>query len=186
MYQFKKRIPLMLDIKTMGWTFFFPIVLLLGLTIFLYITHHGHLSLIPFQSIKYTFGIFAMTGISIWIIGIFQDLLEIDSRELLLSFPYDAFYYGIFRVLRVTSIYLIIFLCLNLFLVSNHHQELSPSLLAKDFYFPIITIIYFAAFTFFIVMLTICCHRRLFFHFTADTFTWSGIATTVSLDQSKS
>ena len=172
MYQFKKRIPLMLDIKTMGWTFFFPIVLLLGLTIFLYITHHGHLSLIPFQSIKYTFGIFAMTGISIWIIGIFQDLLEIDSRELLLSFPYDAFYYGIFRVLRVTSIYLIIFLCLYLFLVSNHHQELSPSLLAKDFYF-------YKKYDCFI-----CCHRRLFFHFTADTFTWFRIVTTVSLDYS--
>ncbi|CCQ94926.1 membrane hypothetical protein [[Clostridium] ultunense Esp] len=148
MDQLLKLPPLNVDFRMMGWAFPLPIVVSILMALFHYAIHGGSENLIPIEAIRYGLGFFSVPFISVWAIHLYQNLVNPEEKEVLLSLPYQPFSFGLLRLLRITLIYLIFFWSVQIFLYS-HSREGAAVL---DWVFPVVLIFYFSSLSYFIVL----------------------------------
>lgn len=154
MEQPKSRInSFMLDIKAMGGIFAAPIIIMLVGSLYVWMVYRGYPADSLMVHIRGSFGIFSFPFICMWIFGLFQDIVESDGKESLLSLPYRAPIFGIVRVLRMTALYIALFFVVFLGLVTIMFQGELP-LEAADIFLPFLSLLFFSGFSYFIIILT--------------------------------
>lgn len=154
MEQSKSRInSFLLDIKSMGGIFAVPIITMIAGALYVWIVYRGYPVDTLMGHIRGSFGIFSLPFICMWIFGLLQDIVESDGKETLLSLPYRSKIFGIARVLRMTLFYMVIFFVIFLGLVGIMLRG-NFTLQALDIVLPILSLLFFSGFSFFIIVLT--------------------------------
>ncbi|HZK37266.1 MAG TPA: hypothetical protein VFC98_00095 [Clostridia bacterium] len=137
-----------IDIKNIGIYFYIPIgvMVLNAIYCFLIRGRYG----VPIEIIRENYGVFSVICISFWVPYLFEDLLNSDGREMLLSMPYRNAEYGLIRVLKYTVLYIgIFYLFLALIILTMGRNVI---LEAQDIYLPVLSIFFYSAFNFFVVV----------------------------------
>lgn len=137
----------------MGGIFITPLIVMVVSSVYVWLVYRGYPTDSMMVQIRGAFGVFSLPFISVWIIGLFQDIVESDGKESLLSLPYRAPFFGIIRVIRMTLLYIVLFfivlLALTLIMFGSY-----PPLDACDWYLPIVSILFFSGLSFFCIVLT--------------------------------
>lgn len=147
-----KMTSIITDVRTIGGIFYLPIALMITSVIYILNRYSGYEDPNILQIIRSYFGVFSIPFISVWIFNLYQDILETDGKECLLSLPYKDIQFGLFRVLRITILYIIVFFILFLILILT----LLPAeqrILLSDLYLPFISIFYFSSLSFLVIVL---------------------------------
>jgi len=113
--QINKMIPLGFDLKTAGYSGYF-ILLSIAATIVFHLKLMGG-SETKIISLQSTLFIISVIGILVWILHAYMDIVNTESKELILSLPINGFAFVFLRVLRLFALYAIFFLVL-LFIIS--------------------------------------------------------------------
>lgn len=143
----------LLDIKLLGGSFITPLIIMLLGSLYIWIIYKGYPSEFLLTHIRGNFGVFSFPFICVWIFGLFQDFVESDGKECLLSLPYRSSAFGIVRVLRMTTFYIILFFLFFLSLVAILFNGEFP-LQASDWYLPFFSLLFFSGFSYFVIVLT--------------------------------
>lgn len=141
-----------IDIKNIGTAFYFPIVMGVFAAIYCYIKNYGFENAEVMKNIKSSIGIFFLPWVFIWVLGLFQDLLDSKGKELLLSLPYDDTSYGIKRVLRITLCFLLIFYAL--FFGLSWSLKTASDITVMDLILPVCAIMFYSSLAFLSIVLT--------------------------------
>lgn len=133
----------------MGASFYIPIILMiLGIVYTLVFQQKfGEANVL----IKQGFGMFSFPFITIWILYLFEDLLDSDGKETLLALPYKNIQYGFLRVLKFTLVYVITFYLFYLSTAFLFKERVYFQL--QDSYLPVASILFYSALSFLIITL---------------------------------
>ncbi len=140
-----KKYPILTDIKNMGIFFYVPVMIMALCGIYIIFTKYQFGE--PTIMLRKGFGIFPIMGISVWVFYIFEDLLDSEGRELLLSMPYNHVYYGVFRILKLTLVYVIMFY-IFLFVIMFLTLKRNYAFQFQDIYLPVLSIFFYSGFSF--------------------------------------
>ena len=140
----------LVDIKSMGAFFYIPIGIMAVNAVYCYLTR-GRYG-VPIEIVRESYGIFPIICISFWISCLFEDLLNSEGREMLLSMPYKNLEYGLKRVIRYTLLYIIIFYIFFALAVLMIGRNVVME--AQDIYLPVLSIFFYSAFNFLIAVIT--------------------------------
>ena len=101
--------------------------------------------------VRENYGVFPVICISFWISCLFEDLLNSEGKEILLSMPYKNMEYGLIRVIRYTVLYIIVFYIFFVFILLSMRSNavLEP----QDIYLPMLSIFFYSAFNFLIAVI---------------------------------
>jgi len=152
MEQRNKIVSLKFDIKNIGPLFYLPIVTGLLASGYCLLRNYGYDNVEVIKNIRIGLNIFCVPFVFIWIIGLFQDLLDSEGKETLLSLPYNNLSYGILRVCRMFGLYLIYFyiLFITLCIILQCLDDIS----LVDLFFPTISIFFYASMAFLVIVVT--------------------------------
>lgn len=148
-----RMISLRFDLQIIGYQLYFPIALIILGIAFLYLQYYNYRDEYMLMHIRKIFGVIYLPSICTWIFSLYQELTESDGKECLLSLPYKDFEFGLYRIFRITLLYIILFF----FAFSFATLLLLPkdvSIQAVDFYLPLITILYFSILSFCVIVVT--------------------------------
>jgi hypothetical protein len=140
-----KKYSILIDIKNMGIFFCVPVIIMALCGTYIVFAKYEFSE--PIIMLRKGFGIFPIIGISIWIYYIFEDLLDSNGKELLLSMPYNDIDYGLFRIIKLTLVYVIMFYVF-LFAILVLTLERNYVFQFQDIYFPILSIFFYSGFSF--------------------------------------
>lgn len=144
-----KEYSVMIDIKNMGVFFYIPIVIMIFCGLYIIFVEYEFNDAIVL--IRKDFGIFPIMGISVWIFYIFEDLLDSNGKEMLLSIPYDDNNFGIFRVIKMTIVYILCFYFFLIIIIMLLNKDYVFQF--NDIYLPIVSIFFYSGFSFFTILI---------------------------------
>jgi hypothetical protein len=137
------------DIQGMGWMFALPIVVLFVAALYIYITDAGYEKPLILTEVKQALGILPLPLVSLWVIGLFRDLVKPNSKELLLSLPVNELTFGLLRVFRVLALYLLVFWVPTSYLMAHTRETIT----AADIYLPMVAILFLVSLSFALILL---------------------------------
>lgn len=124
----RANIDLNFEIKSMGVSFYVPIILTLFITIYLFSISQPEISLvIALKLIEFLFVPFS----SWWVIYLFYDYFEEDGGEILFSYPVSVINLGIARVMIFVLFYNILLLMVVAAIALNSQQEVFINLILQ-------------------------------------------------------
>jgi hypothetical protein len=141
---------LLYELKSLGIMFIIPIIMYIIIYAFLYFSYFKHDLFIEIETFKKIVGVIPVIGVSFWIITLFGDFVDSQSKECLLSLPYNNFNFGILKVLKINGIYLLIF---YIFIAACSYS-IKLNITFNFVITPLLEIIFFCSFSFFSVVLT--------------------------------
>ncbi|MFC4766352.1 hypothetical protein [Effusibacillus consociatus] len=141
---------LITDIRAMEWQFWLPVIASIILAIYTYTILGACGSHLSLTDIKLSLGIGAIPLVAFWVIGLYQDLVEADGREVLLSLPYNQFQFGLLRLLRMAVLYVFVIWGLLGILLILANLRISY----QDFLFSLLQVMFFASFSFVVILAT--------------------------------
>lgn len=143
---------ILLEIRNLGGIFYFPIIIMFIVVIYISVKYSGYSYQSALPYIKHDFGSIVMPLIGVWIIGSFQDFVETDGKEIILSQPYNSKKYGILKVLQLTLFYFL-FLLLFLIILTIVFEPGNINDLTKiDILLAIVSVIYISSLSFFLMV----------------------------------
>lgn len=153
-----KNTPISFDLRSIGRLVYIPIffnilAVLLSLVRYGDFTYDANFLEQVMREIKMLFGVINFPFISVWIFALYQDVVESDGKEGILSLPYRNLYFGTFRVIRVILIYSFIFYCAFLFVIVTLFGHLTM-LTVWDWLLPILSFVFYGALSFLFIVLT--------------------------------
>jgi hypothetical protein len=133
----------------MGWMFPLPIVVLIAAALYTFITQAGYDKPLNITEVKSALGVLPIPLVSLWIIGLFRDLVKPDGKELLLSLPLNELTFGLLRVVRIVGLYMLLYWGPALYLLLHTREKFT----AADVYLPSVTILFLVSLSFALIIL---------------------------------
>jgi len=98
-----KMVPLIFDLKTVSYVGYFILLAFAAVMIFFLVLMGGAAT--KYILLQTTVFVVSVVGVLAWILTPYMEIVQPESKELILSLPIDGFKYGFLRMLRLFAIY---------------------------------------------------------------------------------
>ncbi|HHV28787.1 hypothetical protein [Acetivibrio mesophilus] len=98
-----KMVPLSFDLKTVSYAGYFILLAFAAAVIFHLVLMGGAVT--KYISLQTSVFVISVVGVLVWILTPYLEIVQPESKELILSLPIDGFRYGFLRILRLFAVY---------------------------------------------------------------------------------
>lgn len=150
MQQQIKMPPLKTDLRMIESMLFVPFLVYAMIIVILVLPQLGFVELLSPVGIKKLMGLFCVPSISLWVIGLYKNIVSREMKEVILSLPYTDLQFGILRVCRIFFIYVGIFYSMLIVIILSSKE----ALLVDCIILPLIGMVFFTAISFVTILIT--------------------------------